>query len=854
VSEPQQPQFPQIDELPSIELPNLLYCNNNPRPWTICELCLPLIGEVFVPGTEPPLPAHPHCYCYYQNTNLEPTNWTAKELLPDDFDPDDPDPDHYDMRPGCMGWIRNVIRRIRDGLAIPWSLLPLLPIALFLIARQDEEQQPDEGPNDPDEPPRNRPQEYTPMQTKSTALTQSLHLQLIDSGTDLGHRAYQCLLIGAGRVRTTDGSDSRWLIPPEALQPAAHLFDGVPSYIDHPSMFGFGWHQEPSLRDLAGVCLNATWSEEEQGIAGIIRLYDDDPQGAGAMIGALYDQILADRAAGIATPQIGLSAVLWHSSHMSDQEDLEITDHIAQVDSVDHVYSAGARGYVREALARVGWDDGPWSATASHISIPSHLGAPLSAAPAPTPQGGTMPPVADPRQGEERTDPGQPETPQASPPVVTEPAGSNADPVTVAHLLSIQEMLAGLTDRMHRLEQAQSQISLAMAQAEEQQTIQDMGIPPRAVAYGMRTGYEELEQAAEALLSGVRPPSGVRPLSGIRELYTLLSGDYELTGIYQADRVYLANVTSSTMAQLVANVLNKRVMIAFQEYPQWWRPIVTIENFTSLQQIRWITLGGVGELPTVNEGAAYTELTWDDLAQRDSFVKKGGYLGLTIEAIDKDDTRRVQSAPRALAQAAWLTLSKSISDIFTSNSGVGPNIYYDDSNTRALFHASNSNLGTTALSAAAWESTRQKMRDQAEHNSSEPLGALTAPRYLLVPNELEFTALQILATENIPGSANYNINPEAQGDAREARLRSARERVIVMDLWTDANDWAAVADPQLYPSIGLGFRFGETPEIFSVADPRAGLMFSNDVMPVKVRYSYATGPVDWRGMYKHNVT
>jgi len=381
-----------------------------------------------------------------------------------------------------------------------------------------------------------------------------------------------------------------------------------------------------------------------------------------------------------------------------------------------------------------------------------------------------------------------------------------------------------------------------------------MGIPPRAVAYGMTTGYEELEQAAEALLSGVRPPSGVRPLTGIRELYTLLSGDFELTGIFQPDRIYLANVTSSTMAQLVANVLNKRVMIAFQTYPRWWEPIVSIENFTSLQQVRWITLGGVGELPTVAEGAAYTELTWNDIAQRDTFVKKGGYLGLTLEAIDKDDTRQVQSAPRALAQAAWMTLSKSISAIFTVTSGTGPSIYYDDSNTRVLFHASNSNLGTTALSAASWESTRQAMRDQTEHNSGEPLGALTAPKYLLVPNELEFTALQILATEHMPGSANYNINPEAAGDGRTARLAAARDRVIVMDLWTDANNWAAVADPQLYPSIGLAFRFGSTPEIFSVADPRAGLMFSNDVMPVKFRFFYATGPVDWRGLYKHNVT
>ena len=85
------------------------------------------------------------------------------------------------------------------------------------------------------------------------------------------------------------------------------------------------------------------------------------------------------------------------------------------------------------------------------------------------------------------------------------------------------------------------------------------------------------------------------------------------------------------------------------------------------------------------------------------------------------------------------------------------------------------------------------------------------------------------------------------------RLGSARDRVIVIDLWTDANNWAAVCDPRLYPTIGLAFRYGRTPEIFSVASPTAGLMFTNDTMPVKVRFFYAVGPIDYRGLYKENV-
>jgi hypothetical protein len=368
---------------------------------------------------------------------------------------------------------------------------------------------------------------------------------------------------------------------------------------------------------------------------------------------------------------------------------------------------------------------------------------------------------------------------------------------------------------------------------------------------------EQVELALTALVAGTTPAGDVAPLSGIRELYHLLSGDYEMTGLYHPDRVYLANVNCSTMAGLVANALNKRVINEFMAYPQWWAPAVTIQDFTSLQDVRWITLGGVGELPTVAEGAAYTELDWDDQTETDSFVKKGGYLGLTIEAIDKDDVNRLRSAPRALAQAAWLTLGTSISEIFTSNSGAGPTM----ADTGALFNATavsstggHANLRTTALSITEWRTVKIAMMKQAEVNSSTRLGALTRPRLLWVPVDLEDTAVQVLATEHDPGSADYNVNVDASGNERETRLANARRRVISCPLWTDTDNWAAQADPNLYPSIGLGFRYGRTPEIYSVASPTAGLMFSNDTMPVKVRFFYAVGPTDWRGLHKNNVS
>jgi hypothetical protein len=620
-------------------------------------------------------------------------------------------------------------------------------------------------------------------------------------------------------VMQADGQPSPWVIPDTVLQQATPLFDSVAVYLDHPDEFGlFGERQQPKVRNLVGVTSGAHFDYHTGAITGKIRLYDQVP-GPAQFVRALLDQVLQDREAGRATPPVGLSAVFYQTVENEEEdgstEPRWTTTAIRHVESVDIVYSPGARGYVRAALA----------------ALP--------------PQGTSDLPVRIERNAEmseERQNPAAPEALQSPP---------------SPDVARLEQQIAHLTESVAALT---AQVAQAQAAEAEATTVQGMGAAPRdrtspsaPIRLG-RTGVEQVQAAVEAMLAGVRPPDGIQPLTGLRELYHILSGDYEMTGVFQKDRVYLANVTATTMASMVANVLNKRVMIEFAQYPQWWAPIVTIEDFQSLQQVRWITLGGIGELPTVAEGAVYTELTWDDISQRSSFEKKGGYLGLTIEAIDKDDTRRLVTVPRALAQAAWLTLSKSISAIFTDNSGVGPNVYYDDSNQRALFHSSNGNLGTTALSWSAWVAVRQAMRDQTEHNSSEPLGALTAPRFLLVPAELEMTAIQVLASEGVPGSADWDINPEADGDTLSARLRAARERVIVVDMWTDANNWAAVADPRLYPSIGLGFRYGRTPEIFSVADPSAGLMFSNDTMPVKARFFYAAGPIDWRGLYKQNVT
>lgn len=661
----------------------------------------------------------------------------------------------------------------------------------------------------------------TPLHLASGALTGS-------DGGDGQKMRFKARFVRAGRVRAAGNAPSSLVISEQALRTALEggLFNGLPVFIDHaaPAL-------APSLRNMAGQTEAAHWNPETASVDGVVHFYETP---AAQTACHLVRQLLSEDD----PPDIGLSLVFWpeFDDASGEPETLNVA-RIRHIESLDLVFEPAADGRILQALSSLGIPPiltkkkGPMNIQ-DHLSQLHQSARPEeTGSPAGQPAG-----LADWLEA----------AAVSSARILIQNSG--LPPAAQERLLSYRYTHPG------EVENAIQQEKTYLASLAETSVIQNHGSAPRSPQIQMgRSGGEQFQLAFEALLDGIKPPEGIRPLSGLREFYNLVSGDYELTGRFHAERVYLSNVNSATMAGMVADALNKRVVNQFAQYPRWWEPVAIEEDFATLQQVKWITLAGVGSLPTVLEGAPYTELDWDDKTETADFIKKGGYLGITLEAIDKDDTRRLRAAPQALALGAYLTLSKAVSELFTANSGSGATM----SDASPLFSAAHANLGSLSLCAEAWASTRQAMRDQTEFTpaggSAAALGTLTAPRFLLVPNELEHKALEILGGFASGSAAYTDNNIWAEGDSHTQRMRSARSRVIVVDLWTDANDWVAVCDPLLYPTIGVAYRYGRSPEVFSVANPTSGLMFTNDVMPVKVRYFFAAGVMDWRGMYKHIV-
>jgi hypothetical protein len=380
---------------------------------------------------------------------------------------------------------------------------------------------------------------------------------------------------------------------------------------------------------------------------------------------------------------------------------------------------------------------------------------------------------------------------------------------------------------------------------------------PAGAVHAMFSEADRLQAATEDLLGAPRDERlkalKIRPLQGVRELYLMLTGDHELHGGFHPERVQLA--TTSDFSGLVKNALNKVVVQQWEALGaagyDWWKDIVTVEHFNSLNDITGTLVGSVGTLPTVAEGGEYTELAVGDSPETASFVKYGGYIPLTLELIDRDEGRKLAAYARECANAGLRKISALVAALFTTASALGPTM----ADTGTLFNATavtakggHANLLTTALTAAQWDTVAAAMYNQpllikqdTGYYGTGPKMAVN-PRFCLVPRALQYTARQIFLND-------WDVTDNKHA----ANLWKGMGVPVTVPEWTDATDWAAVADPTIAPAIFVGERFGLIPEIFIAGDSLSPAVFTNDEHRIKVRTFCAVWVNDFRPLHKENV-
>lgn len=351
-----------------------------------------------------------------------------------------------------------------------------------------------------------------------------------------------------------------------------------------------------------------------------------------------------------------------------------------------------------------------------------------------------------------------------------------------------------------------------------------------------------------------------RPNTGavyLREWTRNLLGGDPLTDT----RAYEA-LTTSDLTSIVKNAVNLLAAVDYSARSRWWDPIVRVEELDTIDSAVLIRTYGLSTLSVVSEGNAYTEMSWADDEEDPTFVKKGNFVGITLETLMSDKLNKIRRIPELLSTSWYNTISALNAAVFTTNTAAGPQLV----DTGALFNSTavatpggHANLGSTALSYASYSAARTAMKKQTDQTLGAGRRLLIEPKFLLVPADLEATAKEIQMSELAPGQSAATSGMQLQ----TANQFKGAFQVIVVPEWTDTNNWSLVADPGQYPAIyNLFLRGNSVPNIYTADSALSGAMFTNDVIRYKVnmmtwRFSatYDCAPVaDFRPMYHSIVT
>jgi hypothetical protein len=592
-----------------------------------------------------------------------------------------------------------------------------------------------------------------------------------------GTREYQGRLISAGYTRNTLNEKTNLFVSPKAIQSAVNAgqFEGLACFIDHVSP-----GHNPSMRNLLGSWHSSSYSDNDHAALATLTAYvTDDTR---SMIDRLDQMLNSDTPA----PDVGISLVFYPEWKKATSGERHV-ESFKQIESADIVFFPAADGRILEAL----------SAQSQTEVIMSEKVTTVDKEKAVTIEGQAKEKVEGFSTELDKLSYQQEEREELTAQWADEIAQQGISTILKNSGLPEPVKTRLAKTRFDTPEQVYKAIQDAREelQALDSQEVIDLGERPWIYTKDPQDNIQDHVDWFYGVDGAKTPPSNYRQID---QLYVALTGDTEFHGVFHPERVMLASATTTTLAEMSVDAMNKVIMMQMSRLDFWrWyeRVALPIPNDGSVQSMKLITYGGIGNLPTVAEGAAYTELTVDDVKETASFAKKGGYVGITMEMIRNSQIVQMQAVPRALAVAAVRTRSSAISALFTSNSGVGPTLAQD---SVALFHADHSNVATTALGtdATAWKAARAECFEHTEVHSGKSLAVF--PRFILVPAELYDTALSIFGYgEGMPTS--YQPQAEGRGPV------DPRPVPLVVPDWTDATDWAYLVDPQVYPVIQISY-------------------------------------------------
>jgi hypothetical protein len=306
-----------------------------------------------------------------------------------------------------------------------------------------------------------------------------------------------------------------------------------------------------------------------------------------------------------------------------------------------------------------------------------------------------------------------------------------------------------------------------------------------------------------------------------------------------------ATITTATFPLILSNYMHKQMVREYKQMELKWRLVGRPERVTDFKDWRFLRLGEFANLPTVNEGAAYTD--WSAAPDEEeitmAIAKHGGYAELTWETLVNDDLRKIRAFPGKMSRAAARTLNDAVFNLLANNSD-----YTTDSNGGvSLANAAHNNYATTAYAWAQLKAMRAEIAAQTDLDGKEPKRA--EARHVLVGTALYDTVYEDLFSDGLPLLEPGTIGSGDRDNPGKPNILRSKYGLDLHEITQlDANDYWVTADPSEIEMIAVGFLNGQqNPQMFVQDLDRVGTFFDAEKIRWKIRHIWAVEILDYRG-------
>jgi hypothetical protein len=360
---------------------------------------------------------------------------------------------------------------------------------------------------------------------------------------------------------------------------------------------------------------------------------------------------------------------------------------------------------------------------------------------------------------------------------------------------------------------------------------------PARVEVTRDSGDTLMRGIEESLMARVMPGKPVTELGREYRGYTLLeltrqyleSRGVNTRGMTKTELVLRGFHSSSDFPLLFSNLAGKTLDAAYQEEPHTWRPIARQRNLPDFKQANDLVVAADLTPEALLEGGEYKAGTLVEAQHTWRLATYARKVTVSRQSIINDDLSALERVPEMLGRGFRRLESNMIWALITGNAVTSVD-------GEALFDSTHNNSSAQTLNTAGFNAARKAMRKQTDIAGNT---INLAPSYMMVPTDLEATALQFLYP--------MGFSPAARtGDQGPVTAQTAGITLLVEPrLDGSATTWYLATSPGAVEGIVYGYLAGEEGPTVTTTEKR-----DPDGVELLARFDFGCAVKDYRGFFR----